>query len=729
MGGFDAEIGVEHLRLPVALGILALAALDTLRRDFLGEEWRLPVFGAALIALATITVLRRAGLPGPMRAGVTVVGGVWFLSLAIVPEITRYGIPNVQRFFELIRTSWERTLETYSPVVPDSGFVLLAAAAAWSAVLVSEIAVEAGRPITGYIPWAAFFAFTSATGGFEGRRGAVITFLAGSFVYLFLTGAPGTEAPQKGRGALARMAPGAALLGSIAIIGAVVLPQFVPGYGSPAVVSWDFGPASRTEPSPLVQIRPRLTQSPEIALFDVRTTPPQPSGMTYWRLLALDRFDGGAWHSSAEYGPVRTLIRSAQPFRGESLPLSQRVRIRSLGGPWVPAAYQPVRVSGIRVSADPRGSALVVPRELRRNLTYEVESVIPNPSAELLRAAPSPNGLDEYQQLDHVSEAVRRIAQTLTQSEPTQYDKVIAISTHLRRFRYDENVAPGHSQDELLRFLTETRAGYCEQFAGSMAVLARAVGIPARVAVGFLPGNYDPESEVFHVTTEHAHAWPEIYFEGAGWVPFEPTPRDIALVPSYSIPPPAPAGEPEAAEPAAEDLPAGQQTIPEEDDPLARDPLPTQGRPVGVRLFVWAFGGLIGASLGTLALVAGAKLHRRSRRRRSTRPPAERVQGAFWELADRTVDLRRPRRGSETAAEFGAAVSIQYRLDAARTATLVEGFERSAYAPMPPDELTAQQAWEAFDHLLTQLRARTGLRGRMAMLISPRSLIGSARRR
>src|SRR5690606_14327556 len=89
---------------------------------------------------------------------------------------------------------------------------------------------------------------------------------------------------------------------------------------------------------------------------------------------------------------------------------------------------------------------------------------------------------------------------------------------------YSTDIDSGHSTDALVDFL-DSRRGYCEQFAGTFAAMARTLGIPARVAVGFTPGDPDPAvADTFVVRGRHAHAWPEVWFPQVGWVPFEPTP-------------------------------------------------------------------------------------------------------------------------------------------------------------------------------------------------------------
>ena len=105
----------------------------------------------------------------------------------------------------------------------------------------------------------------------------------------------------------------------------------------------------------------------------------------------------------------------------------------------------------------------------------------------------------------------------------TPYEQALLVQNYFRSsFEYDLKVAAGHSVNDITSFL-RARRGYCEQFAGTFAAIMRTLGVPARVAVGFTPGELQDDG-LYHVRGEHAHAWPEIYLDGAGWVRFEPTP-------------------------------------------------------------------------------------------------------------------------------------------------------------------------------------------------------------
>jgi transglutaminase-like putative cysteine protease len=162
-----------------------------------------------------------------------------------------------------------------------------------------------------------------------------------------------------------------------------------------------------------------------------------------------------------------------------------------------------------------------------------------------------------------VSPYVRQLTESIVAGRQTGYDRVVALQAFftdpVSGFTYSEDsTVPGtNSPDALENFLrpeNDGRRGFCEQYASAMAAMVRLIGLPARVAVGFTPGQQRGDGS-YVVTTADAHAWPEVWFNGAGWVRFEPTPRGaIVDVPSYAVPfvpGPGDAQAPDAAEPSA----------------------------------------------------------------------------------------------------------------------------------------------------------------------------------
>ena len=194
-------------------------------------------------------------------------------------------------------------------------------------------------------------------------------------------------------------------------------------------------------------------------------------------------------------------------------------------------AYQPETVffptSSIEV--DPYNS-LRAPYQIPEGSTYSVISQVPNASPGQLRSAGTyyPEEIvEKYTGLPPTGlERTRELAFELTEGTTNPYDAVMAMNEHLKEsYPYDLSIPPQREEmDAVEYFLFEQRRGYCEQFSSSLAVMARSLGIPARVATGYVPGEYNPFTGLHEVRANDAHAWVEVYFPGYGWSTFDPTP-------------------------------------------------------------------------------------------------------------------------------------------------------------------------------------------------------------
>lgn len=196
------------------------------------------------------------------------------------------------------------------------------------------------------------------------------------------------------------------------------------------------------------------------------------------------------------------------------LPVSTFPRTLEIAGPW---RYDAERDEVVGDNATGTGT------------TYAMTVEIPTLTADDLKAASGqlPAGLEQYLAVPQTAhtEDIRALAAQITADTSGTYGKALALQTYFRdmsRFVYDTRVAPARTDDAVWDFLT-SRHGYCVQFATSMTIMARSLGIPARLGVGFLPGVAD-DNGVYTVTGRLSHAWPELYFPSAGWVRFEPTP-------------------------------------------------------------------------------------------------------------------------------------------------------------------------------------------------------------
>ncbi|HEU0023815.1 MAG TPA: transglutaminaseTgpA domain-containing protein, partial [Thermoleophilaceae bacterium] len=301
----------------------------------------------------------------------------------------------------------------------------------------------------------------------------------------------------------------------------------------------------------------------------------------YWKVETLDGFDGFRWlrtqgSSTAPEVPglPETLAPEGRvwnyheynPRWDETI----RVTVRSLSSQLVVGAGITHAVEGAGlVSSSEDGTTIRIDDEpLERGDSYTVRAYAPDPTAAQMREAPAatPISLLQYttillpadgesalepssslgrdRQVLQVplrgalpesdletDSALRssayaqtyRLALEVTSGEDTVYDTVKAVENHLQsNYRYSER-PPSHDVP-LEGFLFEDGFGYCQQFSGAMALMLRMSGIPARVAAGFSPGSYNSDTQEYRVRDLDAHSWVEVYFNGIGWVPFDPTP-------------------------------------------------------------------------------------------------------------------------------------------------------------------------------------------------------------
>ncbi|GBD11763.1 Protein-glutamine gamma-glutamyltransferase [bacterium HR23] len=253
-----------------------------------------------------------------------------------------------------------------------------------------------------------------------------------------------------------------------------------------------------------------------------------------------------------------------------------------------------------RHPAPPDIVALRARDRLSAGFKYQVNSAVSIATEEDLRQAGTdyPSWVtDRYLQLpDTLPTRVRELAEQLTRDAPNPYDKALAVQEYLRAsYTYSLTIeAPPFGADGIDYFLFVSKKGYSEYFASAMAVLLRAVGVPARVVAGYAPGTLDQEKKVFVVRDKDSHAWTQVYFPGYGWIDFEPTP-------GYQPPPRGPLPAVGAGEGDIAVAPLEDEFLPEDDVFLGEAVGPqggggALGRPWSVSLLV-GVGTLMGMAL------------------------------------------------------------------------------------------------------------------------------------
>ena len=318
-----------------------------------------------------------------------------------------------------------------------------------------------------------------------------------------------------------------------------------------------------------------------------------PAAPQYWRAVTLNDVVGGRWiedyalqqqrigylgeHGLVPRGAMPPKRPSCWPNCLVSPPtdwVEQRVTVEALRDTHLVAASVPVKIDASKlgvISYDPSGMAFLG-RELRRGDTYDAWSYEPEPTPkQLARSKPRypeligvqgkylfvdrqvwvpPFGtpgrkttidwlftksnhsgeLDAYRPLYQQAERVAGGARS-------PYAAAVALESWFRTgggFLYDQHPPRPHGLPPLVDFITRTKSGYCQHFAGAMALMLRYLGVPARVAAGFSSGHYDSRSREWVVTDHNAHEWVEVWFRGWGWLPFDPTPGRGGLAGAYS---------------------------------------------------------------------------------------------------------------------------------------------------------------------------------------------------
>ncbi len=298
----------------------------------------------------------------------------------------------------------------------------------------------------------------------------------------------------------------------------------------------------------------------------------------YWRVVNLNTVVAGHWIEDQELqAQPGNLVGEPGlvPARARTVPpVNQHVSVEALRDVHLPAATEPVEFDAGRLGTiqyDPSGMAYLS-RGLRRGDEYRVSSYEPNPTPEELAASKPlypklisdqkkylfvdsrvwvpPFGTPEREaEIDWLlTKSARadelgpyrplyRLARQVAGGARSPYAAAVALESWFRTgggFIYDQHPPQAHDRPELVDFVARTHRGYCQHFAGAMALMLRYLGVPARAAAGFSSGRYDPSSGQWIVTDHDAHEWVEVWFQGWGWVPFDPTPGRGGLAGAYS---------------------------------------------------------------------------------------------------------------------------------------------------------------------------------------------------
>jgi transglutaminase-like putative cysteine protease len=749
----------SSVRVALAAWLASVLAAVTIFPLVQGQGWFVDVALLAALTAGAGLAVRRVTTSPPVVVGVQILVWVVAVCMIFLNRTAWLGVlpgPDALDSGQQLFAQGLRVMHRAAPPVSATAGVVFVTAAGLSliALLVDVLAVTVRRPAVAGLPLLAVYCVPAAV--LRDGLSWPLFLLAGAG-FLLLVAVDSVDrvqawgrvlsGPTSSRSSLSMVFAGARRLAGVSLALAVVLPLLVPGIGERVLTGrgTGTGPGDGTVTvlNPLLRLRQDLGARDDTPLLTYTTTMTSPQPL---RVVVDDEFRGDYWQPSTGEVPRENKVQNVAPLPegldpGTTLkPEQTRITVSTLTQNYLPVPFpwRQIDVQGNWIF-DAKSQVVLGEGATSRGLRYTVDHYMVQATPDQLRAAaaPDPAVVQRYTALpSDLPNEIRRLARVHGGLDGTPYDQAERLRSWLRTFKYSEQ-APGDGTSDsgsnaVLAFL-KAKSGYCVHFASAMAVMARTLDIPARVVVGFLPGTRGADG-TWTVSLRDAHAWPELYFQGYGWVRFEPTPaartsgvpdvvesnQDATPLPSSSASAPVPDATPSAS--ANSRLPKEDQA----DDSAAGDvtELSPWQRVVGVLTSPWTFAAVLVLLALSLPMVVVALARRARWRRASTR--AARAEAALDELSERLGDLGVPLSAARTPRGVRQwLVGAEY-VPPDRTAPLdriVTEVEAARYAPPGGDGPNAE-------HLHADVKAVAKMvaeqvpagRRRLARLLPPSGL-------
>jgi transglutaminase-like putative cysteine protease len=712
---------------PLILSLSVAVALSRLVLHGIGGRVLVPIVVCIVVADIATALALRLRINVILAVGLGWAVSLWALAIAVDPSLFD---PASSHFFQAgelsdqLRVAQSALANDGTPLPSLNGMVgILGAIGGIGAALTRGIwamqwrrSVVAGRgPLSPCLaPSLAIFFYTSLVSAEQERVAAFVSYLIGVMAFVALADR-GTAAATGPTAAAAAVRPGRRYrLGLGALTGCLLVAAvaIAVGAGLSGMRLTVFhvnptkpgaprnptpGPAQAVAPitgiSLVDHLRATEISASKVVIFKARSPV-----TTYWAVGTLSRFSGTEWLPTAAVSGALTGSSRATPTSVATAPLpapvpqhtfTAKVAIADFVSRLLPAPPLTLAVHGLVGAAVVGQQGLLASAASTVGTTYTVKAgfntSVPSEGPQLASTDPR---LQRYLALPAEPAVVTQLAQQAVGTATTPAAQAQALVNWFRngQFRYTLDPPATSGSNPLVQFLTVTKAGDCQQFAGAYGVLARTLGLPTRLAVGFTPGRAGP-GDTFTVTGADAHVWPEVYLGPlAGWVSVEPTPGTPAAVGVLSV------GDVVPAQPTPTTIVhATPTTVP------AHHSHHAASRGHGGAWW-WIPVAVVGGLLVLAALVRWVR--RRLRAARDARlPPDQRVVRA-WDVA--LVALHRRglgRRVEETPGEYAARVQslepeAAQPIEAGAVADLAALVEVACYTSGP---CTPGQAAEAHD--------------------------------
>ncbi|MFI9817159.1 transglutaminase family protein [Saccharothrix variisporea] len=548
MSGGTATRGWVVSATPVVAGLATLCAATALSSVVAGVLWLVNLAVAITVVVGVGVLLRQTRLPNPLIALVQVLA---LLSL-LVTIFTRSGVlvvlPGPESLGDLMTVLGDAFTEVQTgvPPVPDSESIrcLVMLAIGLVAVLVDLLAVGAAAPAASGLVLLCVFAVPASLAD---EMLPVWTFVFGAGAFALLLAVDGQHRHDAWRGRRPGAGGSSSGPAATAVAGAAVVVAMLAGASFTLVGTVGRlpggdevgGGANGLGIDPMTELRGMLNQGATREMFRVRGLPEA----AYLRAMTLREYvpDQG-WRLGGDLStgvPANGDLPQQPGDPGDGEVTTVTIEPVNWLDNWLPVYGRPRRIQDVEDNwrYDPVRGMVYSVRQ-RKAGAYKVQTVLKTPSGDALRRA---NGAadveDVYLDARGVSPEVANLAREITRDQNNAFDKATALYSYFtdgtQGFTYTTDTGGAQTSDALRDFVMTGKRGFCEQYASAMAIMARSVGLPSRVALGFTAGF--PVGDAQTITTQDAHAWVEIYFPGYGWTVFDPTPLSDGrgVVPPY----------------------------------------------------------------------------------------------------------------------------------------------------------------------------------------------------
>ncbi|MEO8527894.1 MAG: DUF3488 and transglutaminase-like domain-containing protein [Pseudolysinimonas sp.] len=711
----------------VLFAVALVASIAGLSAIFEGTTWLVTMASFAVLpiaaAVAAVVFSRRAWLPAVAAVVVAIVS----LTFTFARDDALLGvIPTPQVFATwgyLAEGGSEAIANQSVPVITVDGLLFLLAVLAAVCAIVGVLVIDIARmPAAVAFPLATILAIPVMI---RSDLALPLAYLVAVIAFLALL--------RVGR----RSAGRAAVVATAAVViaGSLILPTVTPQAEEVARSGGIFGSGTPSV-NPFIDLGADLRRDKPVNVMTYSTNAPQGA---YLRLATLDDFVGSDWQPDTKpWIPADTVDKFPKLPGLTSKVITNAytvdVQVNDLSGRWLPTPYGTSSIKGLSGdwSWEPDGLTVSTRTGTVSGESYQSTFVVPQPNLDQLRDATADGADGKYLALpNYMPTSIGEIAQQVTVSAPTPWEKALALEDYFTSadFVYsEESPVQGHydgnGMQAIERFLQE-KSGYCVHYASAMAVMARTLGIPSRIAVGFQPGEQVvPATDAapivsadgmtaYAVTSHDLHAWPELYFSGIGWLRFEPTPGR-GFKPTYSTvggvdDPATPQIEgPQPVPTAVADPGTGPSIAPDDPNDTGTVVQTEAVNPLAIALLVLL---VIVLLLLTPAVI---RLIIRSRRFAAMKADRDAAAAAWDEVRDTARDHEWSAPDSETPRQL--AMRLEIVVGDGTVAQLRLGVEQSAYDRPGSGAMTVDEVREV-RHAIA-VAATSGVRLR-AMLLPP----------